>query len=908
MRSAGAKSIDKRINLVVSKANPSQQQLAEAVRSAEFAAKPSAARLVSEGRAWGCRRGDFQSPTPILPQPCQTRYSRFTFRPKWVYNTNVPFMSTHKPRARATPKPEPKPSKPLLRLDPDRWEEIIAIVVIILAALTALGAFNLSGGVFLTVWTQLLRSLLGWGVFLAPLLLLGLGLWLILDALDKTWNLGWERPIGIALMYLIVLMLLQWLSTPLAPTSPPMGFQGGGIIGWVLLSMLIGALGEIGAVLALMALVGITLILLFNISLPEIARRVLYLMRILRNLPREWTQFRVARSKPAMPPLARRETMPPSTSRADVPARRETIPPSAPRADAPAPSAPTSPTPAPSVTPRAPVTARIIGGSSSTTTAPTTPAIPREWRLPDITEILEESAENEINQHEIRERVHKIEETLAHFGVPAKVLEVNQGPTITQFGVEPGFVEQKGADGQVHRVKVKVSRISALQHDLELALAAAPIRIEAPVPGKSLVGIEVPNSQVARVSLRSVMESETFKAMKSKLKIALGQDVAGQPICANLETMPHLLIAGATGSGKSVCVNSIIACLLCTTTPDEVQFVMVDPKRVELVNFNGIPHLREPVVVEADKAVEVLQSAVAEMDRRFRLFAKIGARNVDIYNHMVAGQPDQERLPYLIIIVDELADLMIVAAEEVEKAITRLAQMARATGIHLILATQRPSVDVVTGLIKANFPARISFAVTSQIDSRVVLDTPGAEKLLGRGDMLYMASDSSKLVRLQGCFVSDRELERLVNHWKSLMPPLVEPSTTTLPSETKYVQPTLWREASAQAESSEDDLLPQAIEIVQQYRRASVSLLQRKLRIGYSRAARLMSLLEARGIVGPDEGPTKGRAVLTIEERRPRTDVRAQTKESVSQSASRRFEEDDFSDWTEKDWEDLEKD
>lgn len=802
-------------------------------------------------------------------------------------------MSTHKPRSRATPKPEPKPSKPFLRLDPDRWEEIIAIVVIILAALTALGAFNLSGGVFLTVWTQLLRSLFGWGVFLAPLLLLGLGLWLILDALDKTWNLGWERPIGIGLLYLIVLMLLQWLFTPLAPTSPPVGFQGGGIIGWALLSMLIGALGEIGTLLAVMALTGITLILLFNISLPEIARRAMFLARILRNLPREFAQFRAARSKPTLtPPPVRRETLPSPT-----PAPRATPSPSTP----PVPPSPISP---PSTTPRASVTARIIGGEPSTTP---TPVIPREWRLPDIAQILEESAENEINQQEIRNRVRKIEETLAHFGVPAKVLEVNQGPTITQFGVEPGFVEQKGVDGQVHRVKVKVSRISALQHDLELALAAAPIRIEAPVPGKSLVGIEVPNSQVALVSLRSVMESETFKALKSKLKIALGQDVAGQPICANLETMPHLLIAGATGSGKSVCVNSIIACLLCTTTPDEVQFVMVDPKRVELVNFNGIPHLREPVVVETDKAVEALQGAVAEMDRRFRLFAKIGARNVDIYNHMVAGQPEQERLPYLIIIVDELADLMIVAAEEVEKVITRLAQMARATGIHLILATQRPSVDVVTGLIKANFPARISFAVTSQIDSRVVLDTPGAEKLLGRGDMLYMASDASKLVRLQGCFVSDRELERLVDHWKRLASPPDAPSTT-LPAETKYVQPTLWHKAANAQSSLDDDLLPQAIETVQQYRRASVSLLQRKLRIGYSRAARLMTLLEARGIVGPDEGPTKGRAVLATDDRRSKTEARASAQEPTRKTTSRRFEEDDFGDWTEEDWEDLEKD
>jgi len=800
-------------------------------------------------------------------------------------------MSTHKSRARATPKPELKPAKPLLRLDPDRWEEIIAIVVIILAALTALGAFNLSGGVFLTLWTELLRNLFGWGVYFAPLLLLGLGIWLILDALDKTWNLGWERPIGIGLMYLVLLMILHWLSTPLDPTRQPLGFQGGGLIGWVMLSALVGALGEIGALLAIVALVGITLILLFNISLPEITRRAIYLARILKNLPREWAAFRSR--LPRITPAPRQETPPPSPRPVAPPPATPIVPPTQ------------EPSP-PSAPPRSHIPARIIGGTPSVPA----PAIPREWRLPDITQILEESTENEINQQEIRERVHKIEETLAHFGVPAKVLEVNQGPTITQFGVEPGFVEQKGADGQVHRVKVKVSRISALQHDLELALAAAPIRIEAPVPGKSLVGIEVPNSQVALVSLRSVMESETFRTMKSKLKIALGQDVAGQPICANLETMPHLLIAGATGSGKSVCVNSIIACLLCTTTPDEVKFVMVDPKRVELVNFNGIPHLREPVVVEMDKAVEALQSAVAEMDRRFRLFAQIGARNIDIYNQMVERQPGQERLPYLIIIVDELADLMMVAAEEVEKAITRLAQMARATGIHLILATQRPSVDVVTGLIKANFPARISFAVTSQIDSRVVLDTPGAEKLLGRGDMLYMASDSSKLVRLQGCFVSDRELERLVNYWKSLAPPPSESPGTSLQLETRYTQPSLWHEtSSAKTEAEVDDLLPQAIEIVQQHSRASVSLLQRKLRVGYSRAARLMTLLEARGIVGPDEGPTKGRAVLTTADRRSPIVARAPRSEPTRTSTARQFEEEDeFADWTEKDWEDLDKD
>lgn len=792
-------------------------------------------------------------------------------------------MSNRKPRARANPK-EIKPSKPHWRLDPARLEEIAAIGVFILAALTALGAFNLSGGAFLAVWTQLLRGLFGWGVYFAPVLLLGLGIWLILDALDKTWNLGWERPLGVGLMYLVLLMLLHWISTPFDPTRQPGAFQGGGVVGWVMLAALVGAFGEIGALLALIALTGITLILLFNISLPEIVRRAMYLARILKNLPQELVRFR---AKPTAPP--RQPTVAPRIDYPQVPPTRAPTP---------------APRPAPPVTEkvetagaRAPIPARIIGGDIPP------PAIPREWKLPDLAQMLEESSESEINQQEIRARVHKIEETLAHFGVPAKVLEVNQGPTITQFGVEPGFVEQKGVDGKVHRVKVKVSRISALQHDLELALAAAPIRIEAPVPGKSIVGIEVPNSQIALVSLRSVMESETFKAMKSKLKIALGQDVAGQPICANLETMPHLLVAGATGSGKSVCVNAVIACLLCTTTPDEVKFVMVDPKRVELVNFNGIPHLREPVVVEMDKAVAALQSAVAEMDRRFQLFAKNGARNIDIYNHIVEGQPDKERLPYLIVIVDELADLMMISPEEVERAITRLAQMARATGIHLILATQRPSVDVVTGLIKANFPSRISFAVTSQIDSRVVLDTPGAEKLLGRGDMLYMASDSSKLVRMQGCFVSDRELEKLVTYWKELAPPLETPPREPV----EYSQPPLWNGAVGKsADALGDDLLPQAIEIISHSPRASVSLLQRKLRVGYSRAARLMELLEEKGIVGPDEGPTKGRTVLMTADRQPPV-ARARRAEKSSVRAARQFEEDEFADWTEKDWEDLDK-
>lgn len=529
---------------------------------------------------------------------------------------------------------------------------------------------------------------------------------------------------------------------------------------------------------------------------------------------------------------------------------------------------------------RPPVAARIVGGS-----APAQPMVHREWRLPRVPDILEESIEQEISANEIRTKVKQIEETLAHFGVPAKVIEVNQGPTITQFGVEPGFVQQKGSDGSLRQTKVKVNRISALQHDLELALAAAPIRVEAPVPGKSIVGIEVPNSQISRVSLRGVMESEEYKTLRAKsaLAFALGQDVSGQPIVADLGKMPHLLVAGATGSGKSVCINALITCMIMTNTPDDLQFVMIDPKRVELSTFNGIPHLLAPVVVEMDLAVAALNRTVQEMDERYRKFSSAGARNIEGYNALPEEKRRGAKLPYLILVVDELADLMMTAPDEVEHTVTRLAQMARATGIHLVLATQRPSVDVVTGLIKANFPSRISFAVTSQVDSRVVLDTPGAEKLLGRGDMLYMASDSLKLARLQGCFVSDRELEKLVTYWKGFVEPVppLSPTVMTIsnapkaiaspssvkfpPASGNFVQGGLWSDLKAEPKKSEEDeLLDQAVQIVQDNERASVSLLQRKLRIGYSRAARLMELLVEKGYVSEEEGlPTKGRQVLT---------------------------------------------
>ncbi|MGE5141049.1 MAG: DNA translocase FtsK, partial [Rudaea sp.] len=630
------------------------------------------------------------------------------------------------------------------RLTPAQEEALAAISLLAIAVLTAFGAFNLSRGNILDGWTDILGVLFGWGRFLAPLFFGGLGLWLLLDSLDLRPDIGGERPLGLLILFLIFLTLLHITPEGGRGMEAASRGEGGGLIGHLISDVPVGAIGVPGTFLLLLIAFCIGLVLLFQISVKGALSATAERLRALRSGSIKPSPLLARPGRAALPAIE--ETGPARPALQKRPAKDQTQVSEEQLGEDRTPlQSPTRPA----------IAARIVGGEEQ---AP----VHREWRLPRVEDLLIEASEHDISAEEIRKRVRQIEETLRHFAVPAKVTTVKQGPTITQYGVEPGFVEQKAPDGSIRKTKVKVSRISALQHDLELALAASPIRVEAPVPGESYVGIEVPNDMTSMVSLRGVMEAEAFKkeSAKSHLALAFGQDVSGQPIVDDLSSMPHLLIAGATGSGKSVCINSIIACLLITNTPDDLQFVMVDPKRVELTSFNGVPHLLCPVVVEMDQAVAALQKAVQEMDNRFKMFARSGARNIDGYN----SQPPERRrelglpeakLPFMVLIVDELADLMMVAPDEVEKAITRLAQMARATGIHLVLATQRPSVDVVTGLIKANFPSRISFAVTSQIDSRVVLDTPGAEKLLGRGDMLYMASDSSKLARLQGCYVSD---------------------------------------------------------------------------------------------------------------------------------------------------------
>ncbi len=515
----------------------------------------------------------------------------------------------------------------------------------------------------------------------------------------------------------------------------------------------------------------------------------------------------------------------------------------------------------------------------------------RQYTMPDYTKLLAPGAKGDYDRKALVERARIIQETLESFGAPGKVVEINTGPVITQFGVEPGYVAQRDRQS-----RVKVSAIAQLDKDLQLALGARSIRIEAPVPGKGYVGIEVPNDTPMTVSLRDLMESARYKRISSPLALAFGEAVDGTPVAADLTGMPHLLIAGTTGSGKSVMVNAIICSLLLRNTPDKVRFIMVDPKRVELTSYNGIPHLVAPVVVDVERIIGVLKWVTREMDDRYKKFSVAGARNIDDYNRNRA--PEIDLMPFIVVIIDELADLMMLAPEEAERYITRIAAMARATGIHLVIATQRPSADVVTGLIKANFPARIAFAVASNIDSRVILDQPGAEKLLGRGDMLYLSGDSPAAQRLQGVFVSDKEIQSIVGFWKAqgeaaptkgtIIFSVEKDEDTPTPvksggmnsgntrgmASSAPVQPMrgLFDDADAGDDDDEevdgeglpdDELYMRAVDLVRRQNGASVSLLQRKMRIGYARAARLIDAMEDRGIVGPaKEGSSKQRDVL----------------------------------------------
>ena len=538
---------------------------------------------------------------------------------------------------------------------------------------------------------------------------------------------------------------------------------------------------------------------------------------------------------------------------------------------------------------------RIGEGDAGAPIQPRSPAAPSpssprpriDWQLPDYRHLLNRGTEGELDREPLLRQAQIIEDTLASFGAPGRIVEINSGPVITQYGVEPAYLTAK--TGKQNRVKV--GAIAKLDKDLQLALGANSIRVEAPVPGKGYVGIEVPNPDAVRVSLRDVMESNSYHMIESPLAIALGVSVDGTPISGDLTQMPHLLIAGTTGSGKSVCVNAIINSIIAKNSPDAVKFIMIDPKRVELTGYNGVPHLVAPVVVELEGAIGVLRWVTTEMDARYKKFSRAGARNIVDYNSIL--DPNLAPMPYIVVIIDELADLMMMAPDDTERAITRIAALARATGIHLVIATQRPSVDVVTGLIKANCPARIAFAVAGSIDSRVILDQPGAERLLGKGDMLYLSGNSPAPLRMQGVHVSNEEINRIIRYWKRQgagvkgidpipLPPLptARPGAvgSTKSDQLKSTdqpgnQSAFWDMGPARGQAAdnaarganpdEDELYQTAVEMVRRLDKASISLLQRRLRIGYTRAARLMDMLEERRVVGPPkEGSSKPRDVL----------------------------------------------
>jgi S-DNA-T family DNA segregation ATPase FtsK/SpoIIIE len=717
----------------------------------------------------------------------------------------------------------------------DRKMEIIGILLAMVGLLTGLSLLSSNPSSITGAWTSVLLNAFGWGVYFFPLALILVGLWIVLKNFERIPQLAVERLVGIFFLFLLLLVFLHLWVSPLDRDSAVIiadNQQGGGHIGAALMVLLIEGLGTLGMVIALSAWLLLALALTLDIPVTDLFR---WVPPLILRIQDAWDEWRAEITSSAHPPEPERE-----------------IPPM--------PEPPTAESSMPSSAHRRTATASITEVDKSALPLPHTVLAPREWVLPVISDILDKGAEVTFTDETDQQRAQLIEDTLSSFGAPATVVEINRGPTITQFGVEPDFIETRSG-----RTRVRVGKIASLADDLSLALAASRIRIQAPVPGKGYVGIEVPNAEIALVALRDVIESQAFKRLRSPLRFALGQDVAGNAVAADLAAMPHLLVAGATGSGKSVCVNAFINCLLLNNTPETLRIIMIDPKRVELTGYNGIPHLLAPVVTEIDRVVGVLQWVTRQMDNRYQKFADSGARNIADYNNRVTAQGNPP-LPFLIVVIDELADLMMISPDQTERLITRMAQLARATGIHLVISTQRPSVDVVTGLIKANFPARISFAVASGTDSRVVLDNVGAERLLGRGDMLFQAPDAPAPVRLQGVFVSDSEILRTVQYWRSFgktTETAPVPTSTPLdapPPNVPLKQMPIWDEMKE--EEDLDPMFPEAVDYVRRKQKASISMLQRRLRIGYTRAARMIETMEEKGIIGPATGGSKPRQVL----------------------------------------------
>jgi len=676
--------------------------------------------------------------------------------------------------------------------------ELAGALLVLLSAATVFQLLGPASAGWLGWWGRFWQQLAGWGVYPLFLSLLAAGLYLVL----RRWRLPFRVQISQVIGLELALLAALPLTYQIAGGTLPAAYQGraGGLIGWALAAPLLDFLGVLLTPFLYISLLLWGVALILRLGWDDLSRTLSTLSASLQ----QWAE----------------ELEPP------------------PRPPAPPPSPSTAAVPPPEV---ASSRVMVVDDAPRPRRKPLAEG-QRDPRLPAI-DMLEKGTVISLSDDEIERKKAIIEQTLEDFGLRGTVTEIRRGPSVTQFGVTPGYLERTGPDGEPKLKKIRVSQIASLRKDLALSLAVPRLRIEAPVPGRGIVGVEVPNAATNVVRLRTLLESQAFTRLNSPLAIALGQGVSGAPLAVDLSKMPHLLIAGTTGSGKSVSLTAFVACLVFNNTPERLRLVMIDPKKVELIRFNGLPHLLGNVEVEHERITGVLRWLIMEMDRRYQAFAELGAKNLELYNQK-APRRGGEELPYIAVFIDEMADLMAMYGEEVERALCRLAQMARATGIHLVVATQRPSTDVITGLIKANFPARISFAVASGTDSRVILDTVGAEQLLGQGDMLFLSPEAGEPVRVQGCFVGDNEIERLVTHWRRVM-------SEAEPEEAPWERLIAREEVIAET----DDMLEEAIELAKKRDTISTSLIQRRLRVGYPRAARLMEALYELDLVeDPKEG------------------------------------------------------
>ena len=687
------------------------------------------------------------------------------------------------------------------------WD-ILGVILLAFALMILFGIFGLSKGTLLENWVAVLERWLGWGSILVILFIAAMGLFAFRRSRHKV-HFHWGQVIGLELAVFLSLALLSIMSG----NRLTEGDMWGGQIGWGLSVLVSRLIGPVWGGFVIFLSWGLAIMTAFG-AWHSIE---VWLLKLSGDLATPDPRM-TAPEIPVVSPLPLdKQGSSPSIDNKKSPQK---------------------------LPPEFRKSFKIPEKQDSRPAAPP----PRGERLPPLNVLLGEQNVRP-DERTINQTAGQIEKSLSEFGIPAKVVGFRIGPTVTQFAVQPGFIK-KGNEEDTQQMKVRVAQIASLQKDLALSLSAERLRIEAPVPGRGYVGIEVPNPRSSQVRLRPLLETEAFYKGGCPLTIALGRDVSGNPLVADLARMPHLLIAGTTGSGKSVCIAALAVCLAMNNAPEDLRLVMIDSKMVELIRFNGLPHLYGKVETDVKRILGVLRWVVVEMEHRYKLLEAAKARDIDAYNRQLQRRKEVQTLPRIVVLIDEMADLMMSAPDQTEHNLVRLAQMARATGIHLVVATQRPSTDIVTGLIKANFPARLAFSVASGVDSRVILDLPGAETLLGRGDMLFLNPEVGNPVRAQGVLVTDQEIERVISHWQKTVPK----------KETRSPWESMLNEALE--EGSDDVLVEQAITVLKKERRASASMLQRRLRIGYPRAARLIDQLEEKGVVGSSQGGGRDRQVL----------------------------------------------